>query len=493
MIDESELFLGDVMTVLNGQIIEILQQLSREVNVYVAGGKSLEVMLKREYMPGKTVDWDVNIASPDINITNEEARDYAGEEIIKALTSLRTNYNFRLDLIEKKYDTKISEFKYEVNPNIFTAYTGDKYTIGHVDIVTDKYGLLGIVDLVPGSFFNVEDFIKIDGINYLDIPALRQTLITLLELPKYKKKDKALKRIQAIDAALEEDGLSCNFYRAHIVQKGEAYEEELGTCMRSVVLGPQDPLLPHEVRLFNRFNISDEDIRRHNKYFKELAPSKRKIVEAYTAGQSAAWNNKLNHNSLFPEEAYELEPEIQKLQNIILSAPPLTKDAYVFMVNRVFYIPHEDRFNTDIEVGEVVKRHSFTSTTFDNEYNPRPFFDLFAPGVAFAIKLKAGSRVLIIGDNSKYKNEAEVLLPFNSNLVIEDKALEEVTYLDGSSLWYDEMVTYFCTYKPEIRKKTVNVSDISLIRNHQHFDRLLDIKDFAEIFSKLWYYNNIWM
>lgn len=480
-----DVFTSKVMYILNDKIIKSLQELPKDFYAVVLGGKALNALLKSEYKTN-TIDWDIDIFSVNPKYTNQQARDYLGKQIVENLKDLVNQYGFRLNIIESYYKINIIDIVYQVNTKPFTSIYGETYTIGHVDLITDKFGPIGIVDIVPIKPQNPGKYITFDGVHYLGLAKITTNLIELINTKSYKKKDKARKRLSNIRKAVKKDGLSCNFYRFYYKNEGlTKFASQLAECASNTVLGPLDPLVKDN-RIFPKFNASLEDVKIHDEYYNRLPTSYKNVILDYTYKMSNKWNNQLTYNAFFPNDKVPQSKEINILQEIILNAPPTQNDMTVFMTNRYLIYPGKKSSNYDFKKDQNVGFYSFVSTTYDNYYNPYPFIDLFAPGVAYAIKIPKGSRVLIIGKNSKYGNEREVILPYNSTIRIDEVKNKDITYQDGSELWYQPMVTYDATLIDSPSKKTIYHVDISTVRNEQIFNELIKDIDYKYHFTKLW-------
>ena len=228
-----EQFIEHLMNIFNGKIAEALQNVPNYIEISVLGGKAINVLLDRKFNTS-TSDWDVNVISTNNQYSNVQVRDYVGSQIVKYLKKLLKISPLRIKLLEDYYRVKILDIVYEVNPYKFTAFTGDKYTIGHVNVVIDKYKSIGIVDLVPIIINPEETYVIIDGIKYLSLRDIYINLNSLLKLPNYFKKDKARKRLGYIEQAIKENALSCNFYRVYYKQGYNQLFRNLINCGRMI-------------------------------------------------------------------------------------------------------------------------------------------------------------------------------------------------------------------------------------------------------------------
>ena len=147
------------------------------------------------------------------------------------------------------------------------------------------------------------------------------------------------------------------------------------------------------------------------------------------------------------------------LQSIILGAPPLTRDAWMYRASRNlrFRGPAFSPYRTQEETREQAARFrdlpsyrrdtiepqlGFTTAVLNNSANLRPFTDPLSPCCVFAIKVPAGSRVLFLGGE-----DGEVLLPFGSGFyILTDPVPENVTYTDRGELVYNQTLASTVLY-----------------------------------------------
>ncbi|MHB1955661.1 MAG: ADP-ribosyltransferase [Sulfobacillus sp.] len=467
-------FLGKVLHVLSPKIVETLQSLPAEVFAVVVGGRAVGALVRSPYVgqPGK---WDIAVVANGPSISDALVRDYVGRSIVSAFRDLMQHHRFRLDLIEDFFRTKILEVNY--SPTDESGKPGKR-----VFASTDRYGRLDLVEFLPLSPKHYET-IRIDGVNYLALEPLQRYLKKLLTIPGYPGKQQVAKRLESVRAAAGNDRLSCNYYRI--------YRKLPRNCVADTVFGPVDPDFPPAVRPFSRFSISLADRQRHAKYLRGLPAVARNTVLRYTKGESAAWNNQLNHLALFPGSAINLDPAVEILQKTILNAPPLSAAATVFFVNRFAMLKSTGKSNYEFFPGEEDVRAGFTSSSYDDWYDPRPFIDLFSRGVAYAVKVPAGSRVLIVGSFSNYPEEHELLFPSGSSFEVIERREMEVTYHDrlpessSLSLWYDEMITYLCRYRG-IKSKQSALPLLHVPKNEAAFEKSLKNPEFKQVYANLW-------
>lgn len=418
-----EPFIEKLMKILDNGIVEVLRR-NRHIEIVVIGGKAINILLAREYHV-ETIDWDIGLKGPIEKTTR--IRDTLGKALANYLNRYAQNQKLRIEALEEYYDVKLLNIKYELNLHEFTAFTGQRYMVGHVNVNTSM-GRYSIIDVTP--YLTKDDYYEIDNVKYLSIPDLVANLNALIKLPGYKKKEKILIKLNKIRNAVQTRRLTCNYYKLA--------EERSPRCDRNVIVGPS----MGERRKFPRFQVSARDVESHDMYIRSLPSSLRQLIFGYTTGKSFNLNGamirrELGHNVPIPSD-------VETLQRVILESPPLQKDMVVYCVNRYAFHPSQKRGNFDLKKGDIERRIGFTSTTYDNQYNPRPFLDLFSEGIAYVIKIPAGMRALIVDKNSAYPGEHEVILPYSTKLKIDKVALRQITYreIDTRELWYDEMLTY---------------------------------------------------
>ena len=205
-----EKFLADILSVLNSAIIRTLQNLPKDVSAIVAGGKAINAMLK---LPNRvvTVDWDLHPFNPkyveDLNSpAHDEARDTLGRLLVENLTELFELQLYRLRPILDHYQTTVTEIVYRVNP-----LPGTEYALGRVSFITSRFKRVPAIDLL--HLPKPEHYITFNRVNFATLPTLIETLEYLVNLPGHKKREKNIGRLESIKYAIENDGLSCNYYR----------------------------------------------------------------------------------------------------------------------------------------------------------------------------------------------------------------------------------------------------------------------------------------
>jgi len=473
-----------VFLIINDTILRTIQKLPSTVEIGVVGGKAINALFDRKYGT-ESYDWDLNVISKRKGTTNNEARDFVAIRFMKMLNSLLLQHYIKLDIINKKYGVNEFKFVYEINKNPFISYTGEKYNIGHINVKTDKFGVINIVDLIPIRLNAEEQFIKIDGINYLGIQGIIENIKMMIQLPGYKKIDKAKKRLQNIQRAMATNSYSCNW---HHIYHTSTNDNKLVRCVKETFLGPEDPYVTNN-RTYPKYSFNVHDYSANMNYISKLSDYQIKIIKDYTENKSFVWNNQLLYNVYI--EKTDISEEILELQKIILNAPVLKNDLIVFMVSRYFYNSKTNKSNYDYKPGDIIKFEQFVSTSYNNRYSPYAFMDLFSQGVALAITIPKGSRALFIDKVSTFQQEFEVLLPFGTKFSVDTKnENKEITYVDNFGFWYDQMITYKCTLLPseiEIKKEIISHA-LPLINptiSDEKIHELLKNKEISDIFSKL--------
>ena len=454
--DRLDRFLMDYLSVLNSYILAFIRT-HPEIGTLVSGGKALNTMLKRKYQV-TTLDWDISVWNPEYvdvigSPLHSEARDQFGTKITNYLNKAIVKEKYRLEPIEKYWKVTVLEITYEIASYPFKHYSGFLYRVGHINIST-SLGKEGIIDVVPLPRKEVPTTYA--GINFLSLDDIVEDLTSLATLIP-SKKDKYEQRLNRIEVARKNGGLSCNYYRyvlTHNYEKEETQEadDELRKCVKETIFGSLDPLYPRLLRMIpKRYIINRQDILNSYSYIYSLDKEARNIIRDYTSSKSSTWNLTLFHNALYPNEKVPEDPEINILKRIIDSAPPLEFDLQVYRISRYFF--YFDKSNEQLKEGIVQYQATFISSSFDNELNISPFVDLFGICCCYVIKIPKGSRVLILGETSKFSSENEVLISPGCGLKIEDKGIRLVTSTPGA-VFYNETTTYTCRYiEPSEMKK----------------------------------------
>lgn len=484
----TEDFLATVLQILNITIIRKLQRSwdkSNPIDSMVSGGKAINVALDNEYKV-KTVDWDINVWSKDhtqdkTNSAHLEFRDKFGREVTNDLReAIKRNY-WRLEPIESHYSTKIIDVTYEINNKEFTSFYGDKYTIGHVNLIDERFGNNGLIDLV--ALPHITDYLTIDYVKFSDLTTVVQTLKDLITIPGHKKVEKNKKRLETIEKAIATDNLSCNYYRLFENKK------QLEHCAKMTIMGPADPIVSSGLRPMPRYKVSKTDIQTHAKYIESLSPSDKAVINEYV-DNSFPMSVQL-YNFLLYGKTPELLSEIEKLQKIILRSPKTTEDMIVYKATRYLFLKNGKE--CCFKDGDLMTQPIFNSTSMDNQM---PKFGLFTDDFSncclYVIYIPKGSNVLIIGDKFDHPEEQEVLLPVGANFVLQDKSdAYSLTSIVEQSIFYDQKMTYLVKYQepnphikafPGFDKVDVNFKGVST-------DEAMNSKQGQDFFSKV--YNDL--
>nr|UDO48059.1 hypothetical protein [Pandoravirus massiliensis] len=256
-----------------------------------------------------------------------------------------------------------------------------------------------------------------------------------------------------------------------------------------------------------QFSVSAADVVAHDVYIRALPARMRRALLAYTGPASGPINLALldrffgpaaQTTSMYPQAASndddndnnnaedEDDPLKQAalIQEALLGAPALTSDARVYKVSRFLYFGGAPRCpdgcanmgggvggggqqargvattNYGLRAGDVERQWVFNSTTMDAWLDFGPFLDEFASCCAFIVRIPAGARgVLIIGRNSVYPDEYEVLLPYGCAFAVRQRRqAAEVTYrglAQRDRIFYQDTVVYEVDYvEPEIMSPT---------------------------------------
>ena len=440
--EAEDAYVDSVMNILSVGVVRVLQVLPSPLRAMVVGGKAANIMLSQKYQIQST-DWDVHAwdqryVKDRHNPAHQVARDQVGKLLSVSLSSMLKEARLRLVLLEEYYRSKIRRVLYDVRPvTLISSYDYESYYgLGRVYLSTTGFGDIPVVDIMPAP---EKGGIPFQGVLFQD---MENTIVTLRHMisDKVPKAPKHKRRLTAILQAKKQEGLSCNYYRYYEMLK------QLRACAQNTVIGPIDPLVSNVSRVIKqRFRYGQMDYVRQSSYLKTLSASDRKVIEAYTLDKSSLWNLRLLHSTLF-KKSKPLPVKIHRLQSIILQAPPLTQDMYVYRGTRFAFLG--DHSNYELSKGiEAVP--TFLSTSLDNWINLHPFVDPFNACCAFVIRIPKGSRVLMAESASLFPDEREVILPFGSSVHIQRRRHHNITIETFGSLGYQELTTYYATYSQE--------------------------------------------
>ena len=484
---EQEFEEGLMSVVVPAIVLELQSHGTRGLRV--VGGRAMDAVLRDPYRV-RSIDWDLEVWDPESHAdrraaTHAEQRDRLGRGLAQRVAALADARAFQLSPLELDHGVRVTEFVYEVNTVWFESAFGDRYQVGHVEAVTDaaagsplrRVGLCDLVPVppVPSTFAagnNDDDYTDavIDGVRFAGPATLERNLRAVLALPGYKKKLKARGRLAVLQEAAEGGWMSCSYYRAQATSAARGLPghpqvllgREMAACAHETVGGPQDPLFLR--RFPPRLRISRGDVEAHDRYLADaLTREQLDLVRRYTDEDSGPWNVSLIERARALAEGDpappDLPPEVRELQDIVLGAPPLRRDAWVYKVARYLVITRVGptkaacrQANADLRREALEPQPAFNSTTYDNQHNFAPHWDPLAPCCFFAIKVPAGSRVLIIGRHSVYPRESEVLLPHGCGFyVLTDPVMRQVTYQSNApetegDIVYNETVSHDVLY-----------------------------------------------
>ncbi len=417
-------YINNILMLMQGVIIRSIQYINKNIGkTLIFGPKALNFYLQLEYqLP--TIYWELLISKNKLNIIKEIFYD----ELNKFVDS----QFFRLEPLNSSYNITFDKFilnEYSINMK-FNIPTKSSREIKL--IIFKPYNIYSI------NYFNIND-IYISKLGLL-----------IKFYPNYIN-------------ILKNSKLSCNYYRyLYTKTLKKNYLEKLKLCSVNNFLGLQDPLIDNNTR--KRFKISNNDILRHINYYSNLTNEQKQVLKDYTGIYSSDINSEIYKYYLDNNGSTVLSNRVNILQNIILNAPPLLESMTVYKVARFFFI--NDGSNSDFNIGENVFQPYFNSTTYDNFLNFKPFIDEFQTCCAFTINIPKNSKVFIIGINSVYPNEKEVILPYGCSLFINDKNLGNLTYRASSSntIIYNQLIQYNCNYSDDIFSDSI-ISSLDISRH----------------------------
>jgi hypothetical protein len=271
-----------------------------------------------------------------------------------------------------------------------------------------------------------------------------------------------------------------------------------------------------------RFSVSQSDVVAHDAYIRALPRRTRRALRAYTgpasgpinlalldrffgtgSTQSGQQDRHVDNHARDGATDQDNDPLAQAalIQKALLGAPALTSDAYVYKVARFLYFgapdtggtpplsssccaPDDDRgedggdtpsrtlspravTNYGLRVGDVEPQWVFNSTTMDAWLDFGPFLDEFSRCCAFVVRVPAGTRgALILGRNSVYPEEAEMLLPYGCAFGVRERRPGEVTYYglaENRKIFYQDTLVYAVDYVPPTAAPLVDAIDADTV------------------------------
>lgn len=490
-----ELYFTYLGYILHKTVLDTLKSLKRPLRAVVVGGKALNAFLKPEYQL-TSPDWDMNVWNSS-NLDDSSVRDEIGQMLAERLQATVEQQRFRIDLLDEYFDLHLERVEYSVNPRPFVhSITGEEFLVAHVNLIVR--GLQwpeALIDLLHLPHPE-RDYVNLNGVNYLNAESGVQQIRDLLDLPTYSKRDRALDKIRLFEEAVADGGLSCNWYRYQYAQTPDAaLRSQLASCIADTAMGVPDTILMPQVnpyQLRRRFHVGRADILRHHLYALFLSARVQNVLAQYTKLESVSINLRLLNHFLL-NTAAPVPAEARLLQRVVLHAPPLQRDAIVYKLGRFMF--YQGQTNYGWQVGDVVQQYTFNSTTFDNYLDFQPFIDEGLPCCAFVIRIPRGSRVFIVGRQSSYPAEAEVLLPFGCSLRIDGKQTQNVTYKGQTrrlGVVYNTMTVYRATYVPPRTAEIAEFApppyaDLSSLKTKQHEQYAESVPDLQNLLAYLFW------
>ncbi len=128
---------------------------------------------------------------------------------------------------------------------------------------------------------------------------------------------------------------------------------------------------------------------------------------------------------------------IRQLQKIIMEAPTIKTEFYVYKVSSKYpELPEE------MSAMNIVNQKPFNSTTYNPQFNFAPFIAEEATCCLHRIKIKRGSEVLMIpAEYHAYPHEMECLLPFGAKFHVEQIGEAEFNYIPKEQQKFIEVQT----------------------------------------------------
>jgi hypothetical protein len=402
-----------------------LQQLDE---VYIIGTQSINVMVDISYhLPN--LQWD-------INVKNMADADYIFNVIKQYIIDKKSIFDAFFD----KYNYAIKEINIDKSLSLTKVY---------VILYERTHKKLLHFNLINFTFLKLESrpYLEINLVKYVDIKTIYNIIQRNIKRNIYRGPllQKMHERLRVINSAVENNGMSCNYYKYQFINTSETrLKNNLTSCLKNISIGPHDYELPKKLQRADgrpQFRGSLLDVKAHDTYLRKVTPAIKKIILDYTNEGSKRMNSELIR--YYNYESDVVSNDVLKLQETILLAPPLKEDLYVYRLSSIYFTGNTSTYN--LQVGDIHYNDIFISTSMDNWYNPSTFVVPFSTCCAYVIKIPRGSHVLIINKHSTMPSEYEVLLPYNSKLKINRVAYTNITYATNH-VWYNTTKTYYSVF-----------------------------------------------
>ncbi|WBR14298.1 actin-ADP-ribosylating toxin-like domain-containing protein [Pandoravirus kuranda] len=483
-----------VSRVLSDTVVKALQSVHGSVGAVVTGERAYNALVGTSYRT-EAVEWNVE-AWGDASASARVAI-----AIAEAVGDTATRQSMRLAVIDTHFGTRLA--------GLVLVRDGARFDLV---VRTERWDF--VLASVRRRAGPPVDAVVFDDVIFSGPTTVVRSLRAAADDPNadLRVRQRAVRLARAFAEASSRGRLSANLYRnlflggpaarARAVAIG-ALRDEPGATRRAMAgrvaataMGPIDTVViaagvPVE-RPRPQFSVSAADVAAHDAYIRALPAQTRRALLAYTGPASGPINLALldrffgSGASTSPARAIggpnaydndENDPLTQAalIQGALLGAPALTASARVYKVSRFLYFGGTPRCpdgcanmgdgtqsargtattNYGLRAGDVERQWVFNSTTMDAWLDFGPFLDEFASCCAFVVRIPAGTRgALILGRNSVYPNEYEVLLPYGCAFgVRQRRQASEVTYrglAQRDRIFYQDTVVYEVDYvEPE--------------------------------------------
>jgi hypothetical protein len=434
--------------------------------VLVKGGKAVnEYLEKNENIP--SYDWDTTYYGPN-NICDVICTNYANEmqriydnfmPVAKLTITAAVKYVYRIkQKIESTINvtfssgsrkSKISDVGLSfVNMNI-GGY--EPITLVEMTFTQADASMIAILQSAQKCKISLPNHILDNKRHFISLDILIDDLQEITKpSSSYPKKDKAKKRLIALQNAVKANKLNC-YVRPN--------------CQDRVVYDATgiDPGFKSWKNISNDFIRRDHKIINDNKSIFNVVIS---YTNIYDINKSLILAYYFKDESLISKQhrlerdRFDAAFDFHTAQGIVKFTPPVK----VFRLTRYIDPPRNGENDTtlntnlyNLKVGDMLPNIYPTSTTYENKRNSSAFNqDSQFRGCIFIISLLSSEGAIVIGEHSYFPNEKEVLLDRRGGLYINDIKFEYVVEDCNSSLKYIERMIVYCNFIPHTHNGNKN-------------------------------------
>ncbi|QBZ80774.1 Kinase VIP2 incomplete domain containing protein [Pandoravirus celtis] len=484
-----------VARVLSDTVVKTLQNARGLVGTLATGERAYNALVGVPYRTD-AVEWDIEAwGAPD-------AVPRVAAAIAQATAETATRQSLRLDVIDDHFGVHLT--------GVSLVASGP----AQWDVVVQTTRWDFVLARVRRRAASPPDTVTFDDVTFAGPSVVLRALWSTARDPTVypRTRDRAARLLDAFGRASARSRLSGNLYKSLLLDGPAAraravaigvLSDEPGAARRAMAgrvaataMGPVDhEVIDAGVPVLHprpRFSVSPVDVAAHDAYVRALPPRLQRALLAYTGPASGPINLALldrffgsgsdragagNNND---DDNDDNNPLVQAalVQEALLGAPPLTADARVYKVARFLYFgtaapqcdggcPDGDddggdddgsqgraTTNYGLRAGDVERQWVFNSTTMDAWLDFGPFLDEFASCCAFVVRVPAGARgALILGRNSAFPDEYEMLLPYGCAFAVQARRPGEVTYrglAQRDEIFYQDTTVYEVDYVPPV-------------------------------------------